>query len=237
MGPQSLWPLGVCVVYLMFSGEKTESGRAACSVALHACTGQTGVRIRTTVACAYSKSHATRHAADSEQDKFVSVQHLMKTQNVTGQPEETGEACLLLSYDCWTFLINYIYESCNYLITLPLWLPLTSRIHHGPIISFKLPMNLTVLVSTLNVIVTLPSFTNKQWLRKTKPLLPEYNLVYMHRVSSSNLQFPYEFFKELSFAYLNDLITLSLILLQLLDNANRSQANGTEQDNGAFIAA
>lgn len=30
---------------------------------------------------------------------------------------------------------------------------------------------------------------------------------------------------------------LSLIPLQLLDNANRSQANGTEQDNGAFIAA
>lgn len=30
---------------------------------------------------------------------------------------------------------------------------------------------------------------------------------------------------------------LSLILLRLLDNANRSQANGTEQDNGAFIAA
>lgn len=28
-----------------------------------------------------------------------------------------------------------------------------------------------------------------------------------------------------------------LIPLQLLDNTNRSQANGTEQDNGAFIAA
>lgn len=33
------------------------------------------------------------------------------------------------------------------------------------------------------------------------------------------------------------LSALSLIPLQLLDNANRSQANGTEQDNGAFIAA
>ncbi|KAL7393891.1 hypothetical protein ABVT39_017379 [Epinephelus coioides] len=35
----------------------------------------------------------------------------------------------------------------------------------------------------------------------------------------------------------NFTVTLSLIPLQLLDNANRSQANGTEQDNGAFIAA
>lgn len=60
----------------------------------------------------------------------------------------------------FAFLINYIYESCNYLITSPLWLPLTSRIHHGPIISFKLPMNLSPTVSTVNAIVTLLSVSN-----------------------------------------------------------------------------
>lgn len=37
--------------------------------------------------------------------------------------------------------------------------------------------------------------------------------------------------------FFHPLLPSSLIALQLLDNANRSQANGMEQDNGAFIAA
>ncbi len=65
-------------------------------------------------------------------------------ESFAGQSEETGSVLASqLPLLAFAFVINYIYESCNYLITSPLWLPLTSRIHHGPVISFKLPMNLS----------------------------------------------------------------------------------------------